>query len=271
MQNIKIQNLGYRTDFIFNQLDGGIEDKGEYIVARTKSNPNYFWGNLLLFKSPPQKGDLENWKKLFKKEFNDPRIYHMTFGWDCPEGRQGEIDEFLESGFEFEKSVVLTTSSVVTPPKFNDDVLVKPVDLNRELDRCVEIQMTSADEKDLPLSEWKDFYLKSMNQYKVLIDEGYGFWFGAYLDNLLVGSLGIFIDQDVARFQIVSTHKDFYRKGICSSLVYNSSLYALEKMKARTLVMVADTEYHAAKIYESVGFRPHHYQVGLCNKELVWK
>ena len=58
----QINSLGYRKDFIFNRLDGSVEDKGNYIVATTASNPNYFWGNLLLYKRPPQRGDFEKWK-----------------------------------------------------------------------------------------------------------------------------------------------------------------------------------------------------------------
>ena len=85
----------------------------------------------------------------------------------------------------------------------------------------------------------------------------------------MVGSLGIFTGKDVACFQIVSTHSDFQRRGVCSTLVYESASHALENMGAKTLVMVADEEYHAAKIYESVGFKPNQKQIGLCywNKE----
>ena len=38
-------------------------------------------------------------------------------------------------------------------------------------------------------------------------------------------------------------------------------------MKVETLVMVADEEYHAAKVYESVGFRPTEKLLGLCKAE----
>lgn len=33
---------------------------------------------------------------------------------------------------------------------------------------------------------------------------------------------------------------------------------------AQTLVMVADPEYHAAKVYESVGFEPTQKAIGMC-------
>ena len=103
-----------------------------------------------------------------------------------------------------------------------------------------------------------------MAQYRKMIESGNGRWFGATFDNQIVGSLGIFSDGDIGRYQIVSTRKDFQRRGVCSTLVYKSAKYALEKMKLNKLVMVADEDYHAAKIYESVGFIPTEKQVGVC-------
>ncbi|MFG1483479.1 GNAT family N-acetyltransferase [Halobacteriovorax sp. HFRX-2_2] len=260
----QIKSLGYRTDFIFNRLDGAVEDRGDYIVAKTASNPNYFWGNLLLYKEVPKAGDFKEWIKSLRREFNDPRIYHMTFAWDSPDGFEGDISEFIENGFELEKRIVLKTSSVVKPPKFNESVDVKVVDLDVVMNKVVDIQLSCANTEYLSLETLKEFYIKSIKQFAKIAKEGHGKWFGAFLDGDLVGSLGLFTDGDVARFQIVSTHKDFQRRGICSSLVYKSALYAFENMGAKTLVMVADEDYHAAKIYESVGFKPNQYQIGLC-------
>jgi hypothetical protein len=260
----EVKSLGYRTDFIFNKLNGSVKDKGDYIVAKTASNPNYFWGNLLLFKNSPKKGDFKIWKDSFIKEFDNPEIYHMTFAWDSLEGFEGECSEFIENGFELDKGIVLTTKSVVEPPKFNKNIDVKPISLEADLNRILEIQVSCANTEQLTKEAWEGFYTKSMNQFCKIIKEGHGKWFGAYVDQTLVGSLGVFIDGDVARYQIVSTHKDFQRRGVCSTLVYKSALYALQKMGADTLVMVADEDYHAAKIYESVGFKPDQYQIGLC-------
>ncbi len=261
--NYKIKSLGYRTDFIFNRLDGSVRDKGEYIVATTTSNPNYFWGNLLLYKQPPKQGDFSIWKSDFLAEFTNPDIYHMTFAWDSPEGVEGDCSEFLAQGFKLEKSVVLTTENVIKPTKYNHNVLIRPISSQEDFDRCVDIQVSCSDQY-LSKDSWRDFYSKSMKQYKKLIGQGHGKWFGAFLDGELVGSLGIFTDQDIARFQIVSTHKDFQRRGVCSTLVFDAAKYALDNMGVKTLVMVADEEYHAAKIYESVGFTPKQEQIGVC-------
>ncbi len=264
-----IKSLGYRTDFIFNRLDGEVYDKGEYLVAKTHSNPNYFWGNLILFKSKPTKGDFRLWKEIFLNEFQNPRIYHMTFAWDSPEGEQGECSEFLENGFEIEKNIVLIATSVNKPPKLNESIEVRPIDLENYMEECIECLLSCADTENLSKESWKNFYTNSMKQFHQFTNNGYGKWFGAFIEGRLAGSLGVFLDGDVARYQLVSTHQRFQRKGVCSSLVYKSAVHAFHHMGAKTLVMVADGEYHAAKIYESVGFKPEQTQIGMCywNKE----
>lgn len=92
---------------------------------------------------------------------------------------------------------------------------------------------------------------------------GLGLWFGAFLENRLVADLGVFTAGRIGRFQQVGTHPDYRRRGICGALVYQASRYAFDQMKLETLVMVADENYHAAKIYESVGFQAKEHQVGV--------
>ena len=258
-----MQSLGYRTELIFPNFDGEVIDRGPYLVVKTHSNPNYFWGNLLIFRNAPQKGDVRSWPNLFKKEFPDPRIYHMTFGWS-PSSPSGEDpSEFLAAGFRLEKSTVLTTQEVHHPKKHHPYVKVKPVESDEDFERSIQIQIACGG-SELSKQQWDGFYRLQMDRYRQMIVKGYGLWFGAYLEEELVGGLGIFTDRNVGRFQIVSTHPDYQRKGVCGALVYQSAQYAFKSMGVESLVMIADEAYHAAKIYESVGFKPTEKLTGLC-------
>ena len=49
---------------------------------------------------------------------------------------------------------------------------------------------------------------------------------------------------------------EFARQGICGTLVHQASSLALRDYGISTLVLEADPGYHAARIYESVGFKP---------------
>ncbi len=263
LMSYNVKSLGYRTDFIFNRFNGSVTLKDKYIVATTDSNPNYFWGNFLLYPTPPQAGDYQSWVQDFKKEFTNPAISHMTFAWDSITGEKGEISEFIKNGFKLENSVVLSTKEVKTPPKFNDLVKINIIKDDKDFERCIEVQVACANDY-LSKESWERFYRKSMELYRSMIESHKGYWFGATLDEKIVGSLGIFIDNDIARYQIVSTDPEFQRQGVCSTLVFKSADYILKNTSASTLVMVADEDYHAAKIYESVGFKPTEKQIGLC-------
>lgn len=80
-------------------------------------------------------------------------------------------------------------------------------------------------------------------------------WFGAFLGDRLVSSLGLFaVPGGLARFQDVETHPELRGRGLAGTLVHHASRHGLERMGARTLVMVADPDYLAVRVYRSVGF-----------------
>jgi predicted GNAT family acetyltransferase len=104
---------------------------------------------------------------------------------------------------------------------------------------------------------------RQLERYRAMMDAGLGAWFGAFLDGRPVADLGVFIDGDVGRYQAVGTHPDYRRRGLCGTLVHHAAQHAFRTWGVKTLVMVANPEYHAARIYESVDFRPTERQVGL--------
>ena len=102
-----------------------------------------------------------------------------------------------------------------------------------------------------------------MLEYQRMNEAGLGNWWGAFLDDKMVSSLGLFLENGVGRFQSVETHPQYQRRGLCGTLVYTAAKHAFETFNARVLVMCADPEYHAARIYESVGFKPSETQMAL--------
>lgn len=257
---MKLSSLGHRSELIFTSFDGAFETRLNYAVLRTLSNPNYFWGNLLILPNAPQKGDCEKWIELFKNEFTDPRIYHMTFTWN--EDQVGDVSEFLAQGFALESSAVMQASAVRPPPKFNSEIIVRPIAADEWSD-MIELQVRAADDH-LPKIEWRKFYEAQSRRFMAMEKAGMGHWFGAFLDNSLVAGLGIFHHEGLGRFQSVATDPAFQRRGICGTLVYRSARFALEEMPINDLVMCADPNYFALKIYQSVGFQQIRIDHGVC-------
>lgn len=260
---MNIQSFGYRTDLIFPHFDGEVIDRGDYTVIRTPFNPTFYWGNFLLFVQPPAAGDLHRWRRLFAEEIGTPpATKHLAFGWDTTAGETGVIQPFLDAGFRSNSSVVLTTQEVSKPPKFNEQIEVRRLTQDWEWEGALEVQVACR-EPEHAADGYRTFKQRQMARWRTMAEAGLGEWFGAFLEGRIVGDLGVFVQGGVGRFQSVGTHPDFRRRGICGTLVYEAAQYAFEHLRAETLVMVADEEYHAAKIYESVGFKPTEHQIGI--------
>lgn len=257
------RSLGYRTDLIFPAFDGQILDRGDYLVILTRSNPTFFWGNFLLFSAPPKPGDLEKWKALFAREIGTQiQAGHYAFGWDTVSGEQGCVEPFVADGFNLSQNVVLATQQVKIPPKYNPHVTVHPLESDADWEQAIQNQIACR-EAGHTLEHYTRFKRDQMQRYRQMSAAGLGHWFGAFLGEQLTAELGLFKSGRLGRFQQVGTHPTYRRQGICGALVYQASRYGFEHMGLETLVMVADENYHAAKIYESIGFTPQEHQVGL--------
>jgi hypothetical protein len=88
--------------------------------------------------------------------------------------------------------------------------------------------------------------------YQGMINLNTGKWFGAFIEGKLVGSVGFFYDSEIGRIQNILTHQDFRRLNICKTLVTHACKFGLSKVTS--LIMIADTDYHAARIYVNIGF-----------------
>jgi ribosomal protein S18 acetylase RimI-like enzyme len=100
-----------------------------------------------------------------------------------------------------------------------------------------------------------EYLERKASEYHRMTEAGLGHWFGAYVNGQLAASLGLFVWDGLGRFQIVDTHPNFRRRGLAGTLVYHAARKGLSDMGAETLVMCADPDYVAVKIYESVGFK----------------
>lgn len=249
---MKINSLGFLTNLMFAKFSGSVEDRGSYTLIKTPSNPSYHWGNYIIFDHPPRSGDLKKWTAIFDREFNyysEP--HHYVFAWESGEG---ECKEFLDANFEKESAVVLTTS-VLNPPRFlNSKIELRKISLEKDWSDVLELQVLCAEPKYIN-DYYRDFKVEQMKQYREMSEAGLGNWFGAYLNDRLIGDLGIFRDSGVGRYQSVGTHPEFRRQGVCGTLVYQAGLIAMKEFSLKYLVMEADPDYHAARVYESVGFQ----------------
>lgn len=250
-----IQSLTHQTDLLVSRFRSIIEDRGPYLVIKTPHNPSFHWGNYLLFPEPPQSHDRNRWPDLFRREFPDAQtVRHIAFTWDAPE--TGSAAEFLSDGYRLETTVALSTHQPVLPKRANSDVTIRTFTSDEEFAAALEIQVECR-EPVFSEPSYREFCQRQMDLYRQMIAQGYGQWFGAFLGDQLVGDLGVFHADGVARYQSVSTHPDHRCQGICGRLVYAAGQHALQQFpNVHTLVMVAEANHQAARVYQSAGFHP---------------
>lgn len=247
-----VHSLAFRTELALLQRAGStVEDRGTHLVVRTPSNPTYFWGNfLLLAAAPDDPARVEHWQRAHAEEF--PEAGHVTLGIDRP----GSLDEaaalLRAAGMEVDQVVAMTATSVTPPPRPpREDADLRRLDGDDDWTQQLDLMVDGEDEHYVS----GDFAARKVAANRALTEAGPGAWWGAFVDGLLVASLGIFAaGEGLARFQSVKTLDAFRNQGLATALVVAASRYAEDHLGGRRLVMAADPTYSAIRVYRSVGF-----------------
>jgi ribosomal protein S18 acetylase RimI-like enzyme len=250
---VDVRSLGYRTDLALLQLGGSeIEDHGDHLVVRSPHNPTHYWGNFLLAKRPPAPDEAEDWLNRFAEAF--PDAWHVALGFDVTSGTQQDLAAFHAAGCETDASTVMTATAVHEPPRPNTDVGCRELSAEDDWSQLVDLELVSNDQEGDGESHLR-FVRARVRTGRQLSEAGHGAWFGAFLGRRLVSSMGLMTaSPGLARFQLVQTAPDVRGRGIAGTLVHHVSRYGFDELGASTLVMVADPDYLAIRIYRSVGF-----------------
>ena len=238
-----------------------------YLAVRSPTNPTHHWGNLLVFDDAPAPGDGERWEALFAAEFaDDPRVLHRTFAWDRTDDARGAMDtEFRARGYDVDLSVgMIASPDEIRPhPRANADVVVKALAPESggpdepHWQQVLELQAAGRDPDSSETEEAYGVFSRARQaELRMGFRAGAGAWYVALDGDQVVGSMGIVVTGGRARYQAVDTAVTHRRRGICSRLLVDAARHAVATYGADRLVIVADPDYHAAGIYESVGFRP---------------
>jgi len=263
-------SLGWRTDLIFARFDGEVTDRGNHLCVRTPGNPTFWWGNFLLFQHAPGPGDLERWTALFEEEIaaRQPASRHRAFGVDVRE-RLALPPEFAAAGYTLSEATVLTLSrdQLLAPARpMPAGVSLRVLDLPRDGPAVVDKQV-AVDSGRFEPTGYREFAQRQVERYAAMQAAGLGHWFGlvAQVDGreVLAASCGLFRASArpgddasrLGRFQYVSTHPAWRRRGLCTALVHAVCRHGFEAMGLDTLVMVADPADVAIGVYESLGYR----------------
>ena len=262
-------SLGFRTDLALLQLGGTeITERGDHLVIRTPHNPTCRWGNFLLLAAPPATGDAERWLDRFASEF--PAAEHVAIGVDGTAVSAADVAGFVENDLRADVATVMTATSVRPPPRPNTQATYRMLTSDDDWAQSVELSMACNDANEDPVGH-RTFVQRKRRTERSLTESGHGGWFGGFLAGRLATQMGLFAaSPGLARFQWVETHPDVRGQGLAASLVHHVSGYGFETLGAKTLVMVADPEYVAIRVYRSVGFAAAESQTE-CERHTPWR
>ena len=256
---MQVRSLGFRTDLMLRRLGGSlIEERDGYLVVRTPDNPTFYWGNFLLFGQPPGANAAAGWLDVFTAEF--PDAGHVAIGVDGTDGRTGDVEPLLAAGLEVEVNHVLTATALTAGPPPPEDVVARPLAADDDWVQTAELRLLLDDDRS---NAHREFVERKLAETRRLVETGHGAYFGAFRGDAVVASLGIVVDDDVARYQNVETHPLHRRRGLASMLLRAAAAYAVDELGARTLVIVADPDYVAIDLYRALGFTDAERQIQL--------
>ncbi|PZS16817.1 MAG: GNAT family N-acetyltransferase [Pseudonocardiales bacterium] len=251
-----VVSLGFRTDLMLRRLAGSsITDRGDHLVVRTLQNPHFYWGNFILVSAAAEDpSNAAQWRAAFAAAFPDAQ--HVAIGLDGTSTDAACLARYRAAGLTPDVSTVLAAGALQEParPLPGADLrrLGTDADWREALELSHELDDRSPSEQ---LFTERLFTERRLAESRELVESGRAAWFAAFVDGRMRCSLGLCTDGgEVARYQSVVTHPQFRGRGLASWLVFEAGRYGLDVLGARTLVIVADPDYVAIRIYRALGF-----------------
>ncbi|MGD9958971.1 GNAT family N-acetyltransferase [Nocardioides sp.] len=260
-----VRSLGFRTDLALLELAGSeIEDRGDHVVVRTRANPDFYWGNFVLLARPPHPDAVQDLIEEYDATF--PDSHHRAFGVDGTEDQRAAVAPLVAAGLELDLGTVMTASTVHEPPRPNREATYRR--LSSDDDWAQRVDLAAACNDDHEPGGYLVFATRKAASERARAEAGHGAWWGAFLEGRMVSGMGLYAaSPGLARFQSVETHPDFRGRGLAGSLVHAVSRFGFDELASRTLVMVADPDYLAIRVYRSVGFTDSEEQTQLAQRQ----
>jgi ribosomal protein S18 acetylase RimI-like enzyme len=238
----------------------------DHLIVRSPSNPGHWEGNMLLYDDAPAPGDRERWEAEFDAAFADePTVRHRTFYWDRSGGEEGAaVSELAEHGYRLERDIGLIAApqEIAPHPKTNREVEVRALDPAPGHDEplwegAIGVSLANNAEDPSPDADFERFVRARQWERRTVCHAGRGAWYVALdpADGAVVACCGVIAAGSRGRFQAVDTAPTHRRRGIARRLVHDAAQDAAARFGLSRLVIVADADYHALGIYESLGFQ----------------
>jgi GNAT superfamily N-acetyltransferase len=241
--------LGWATDLaVLEHMGSSVDDRGDHLVIRSPTNPQFHWGNCLFVTDPETVDDADRWVRTFGAAV--PGADWLAIGLAR---MPADTDAWVRLGLELELDDVLATPTLPrqTPAPLGYDVrTVTGDDWEQVVARA--ISDNERDDEYEPASHERFVRARARAQ-RDLAERGVATFVGAFVDGRLVAELGVVACGRVARYQTVGTASEHRRRGLASHLLGVAARWAAERGCVQW-VIVTEASNPAGRVYRRAGF-----------------
>lgn len=246
-----LRSIALKSDLLAMQGLSDVEQHDDTIILRTPSEPTYWCGNAIIKTNTSISADADI--SFFHEHF--PNATHVKIIWDTPCPEADQLRAHFPERFEIDSYEAMTlvgpTKSSACPAGIKLRMLSSESDWAASAGLASEVAQEEGfdPEKNIP------FLKRRFENRRTQIANGFGAWFGAFEGNTLVAHMGMFHDQEIARFQSVETRKTHRRRGVCSALLSHVIDWTAQRAPNATQVIVAESNSDAGRLYQRHGFQ----------------
>lgn len=246
-----MKSLEFATDLIVHDGQTEIHMFADRFVQRTPKEPNYWFGNRVVFNDPPiSAGDLI---AQFHADLSTAK--HICLGWDIPNLDLQSVKNVFEStGLRVEQGDVLSLRQDLTRVEAPKGIFIRPLVSASDWQQSEAIGRADLLKDNMPEAGLDTYLMNKSAARQEQIAKGLGQWFGAFDGDTLAGDMGIFNNEQLIRYQSVQTHETYRRRGICSALLCASLDWARSRAPNALPVIVANADTDAGRLYRRAGF-----------------
>ncbi len=221
-----------------------------YCVQSTPTEPDFWMGNQLILSdkilSTPDAF------AIFEQHF--PDATHRSVVWDVPNLDTAKISGVADLGCKLDGFDAMTLQGDLRDVPTPDGIVFRAVETAQDWAKAEHLQAEiGIEEGRNPVTHGP--YLARRNAgRREQIAKGIGQWFGAFDGEDIVAQMGMFHDDSIARYQSVETKATHRKRGICSALLRHTALWALGRAPDATVVIVAEADSAAGRLYRHMGF-----------------
>ncbi len=246
-----MKSLEFATDLLVQAGQTDITYYDDRIVQTTPDEPNFWFGNRVIFSDPPTDAAL-----LIAQFHRDlPAARHVCIGWDIPDLPLEEVTRVFEgTGLRVEQGDTLALRGALRRAPVPEGAWIRSFSSPSDWRQSAAIAKVHHMKDGLPEAELETYLHNKSISRQAQIANGLGQWYGLFYGNRLAGDMGIFHDDRLIRYQSVQTHEAFRRRGICAALLCVCLDWARSRAPKALPVIVAQADSDAGRLYRRAGF-----------------